>query len=124
MVRVLASDVPGGYAWPGGAIFVTRGLLQVVSDDELAAAIAHEMGHLLADEGPPGLVALAGQSACREGCESKADAMGCLILRVHGRPTDAMASLLAKVKASPMTEPGVRRAIARRIDILHAHREN
>jgi len=35
------------FAYPGGRIFVTRGLLDVCTDDELAAVIGHEVGHVL-----------------------------------------------------------------------------
>src|SRR5947209_7009762 len=46
-VRVLASNRPCAYAWPDGDIFVTRGLVSLLGEDELAAVLAHEMGHLL-----------------------------------------------------------------------------
>ena len=35
------------FAYPGGRIFVTRGLLDLCDDDELAAVIGHEVGHVL-----------------------------------------------------------------------------
>ena len=35
------------FAFPGGRIFVTRGLLNLCDDDELAAVIGHEIGHVL-----------------------------------------------------------------------------
>ena len=37
------------YGWRGGNLFLTRGLVDVMDDDELAAAVAHELGHLLGD---------------------------------------------------------------------------
>jgi Zn-dependent protease with chaperone function len=44
---VLDSPEANGYALPGGWIFVTAGLLETMdSEDELAAVIAHELGHL------------------------------------------------------------------------------
>ena len=39
----------GAFAWPDGRIRVTRGLIDLLNDEELAAAVAHEIGHLLAD---------------------------------------------------------------------------
>lgn len=117
-VFVLNTQSVGGFAWPDGRIYVTRGLVDLATDDELAAAIAHEMGHLLADRGPPALVALAGRSACDAGCEERADAMGCLLLRVKGRPPASMATLLRKVEASPQTDPRLRPLIERRIKRL------
>jgi hypothetical protein len=45
--RILRTDVENAYTLPGGTIFVTRGLLDGVdSDDELAAVLAHEAGHV------------------------------------------------------------------------------
>lgn len=119
-LSVLNTQFIGGFAWPDGRIYVTRGLVELTSDDELAAAIAHEMGHLLADRGPPTLVALAGQSACDAGCEERADAIGCLLLRVKGRPAAAMITLLRKIAASPETDSNVRPSIERRIERLVA----
>jgi len=44
---ILGSDVANALAAPGGSIFVTRGLLDAIeSDDELAAILAHETGHV------------------------------------------------------------------------------
>ena len=34
------------FAYPGGRIFVTRGLLDMTTDEELAAVIGHEIGHV------------------------------------------------------------------------------
>jgi predicted Zn-dependent protease len=43
---VMEGEEPNAFALPGGAIFVTRGLLdQVESENELAFVIAHELGH-------------------------------------------------------------------------------
>src|SRR6185436_10251398 len=39
--------VPNAFALPGGHIYVSRGLLALVnSEDELAGAVGHEMGHV------------------------------------------------------------------------------
>lgn len=35
------------FAYPGGRIFVTRGLLDATTDDEIAAVLGHEVGHVL-----------------------------------------------------------------------------
>jgi len=45
--RILDTPQSNAYALPGAHIFVTRGLLaNVGSDDELAAILAHEVGHI------------------------------------------------------------------------------
>lgn len=44
------------FAFPGGQIFVTRGLLMLVDADELSAVLAHEIGHVLERHGQKRLV--------------------------------------------------------------------
>ena len=44
---ILATDDVNAYACPGGFIFVTRGVLEMVRDEaELAAVLAHEIAHV------------------------------------------------------------------------------
>ncbi len=46
-VQVLDSSEVNAFAAPGGFIFVTKGLLQLVkSEDELAGVLAHEVAHI------------------------------------------------------------------------------
>ncbi|MCB0325725.1 MAG: M48 family metalloprotease [Bdellovibrionales bacterium] len=50
--QVLDSSEVNAFAAPGGFIFVTRGLLELVADeDELAAVLAHEVAHVVAEDG-------------------------------------------------------------------------
>ena len=47
--HVLRSWVPNGHALPTGEIYLTRGIFGIVdNDDELAAVLAHEIGHVAA----------------------------------------------------------------------------
>lgn len=47
--RVLDVAEPNAFALPGGYVFVTRGMLALTSsEDELAAVLAHEVGHVAA----------------------------------------------------------------------------
>ena len=47
--RVLNSSVPNAFALPGGYVYVTRGLLPLVNnEDELAGVVGHEIGHVAA----------------------------------------------------------------------------
>ena len=49
---ILDSDQPNALAAPGGFIFITRGLLQKISDeDTLAAVLAHEIEHVAREHG-------------------------------------------------------------------------
>lgn len=44
---ILDTDIPNAFAAPGGYIFITRGALKAMnSEAELAAALAHEIGHV------------------------------------------------------------------------------
>lgn len=44
---IVKSDTPNAFALPGGIVLVTRGLLAALgSESELAAIVAHEMGHI------------------------------------------------------------------------------
>jgi predicted Zn-dependent protease len=45
-IDVLDTDTVGAWAYPGGFILLTRGLIDIATtDDELAFVIAHELGH-------------------------------------------------------------------------------
>ncbi|MDH7569482.1 MAG: M48 family metalloprotease, partial [Armatimonadota bacterium] len=45
---IVEMSEPNAVALPGGYIFVTKGLLEFVNDDdELAAILAHEVGHVV-----------------------------------------------------------------------------
>jgi len=49
---VLDTSEPNAFACPGGIIFVTRGLIQMCgNEDELAAVLAHEVGHVANKDG-------------------------------------------------------------------------
>ncbi len=51
-ITILNSPNVNAFALPGGYLYVTRGLLALASDSaELAAVIAHEMGHVTANHG-------------------------------------------------------------------------
>jgi len=51
-ITILNSPNVNAFALPGGYLYVTRGLLALANDSsELAAVIAHEMGHVTAEHG-------------------------------------------------------------------------
>ncbi len=51
-ITILDSPNVNAFALPGGYLYVTRGLLALANDSaELAAVIAHEMGHVTANHG-------------------------------------------------------------------------
>jgi Zn-dependent protease with chaperone function len=108
--RLTRRDEVGAWAWPDGRIEVSRALLQRLDDDELAAALAHELGHLLDRGDLPGAPrALAGEAA---DFERRADGIGCQLLSRRGVPGEAMIRMLGKLAAATSDRDG---ALATRI---------
>jgi hypothetical protein len=95
-------DTLGAWSWPDGRIRVSRTLVDLLDDDALAAALAHEIGHLL-DGGhvADGSSALAGASSGARhdgpGLELRADAVACSLLRARGTPVEALPRMLRTV---------------------------
>jgi Zn-dependent protease with chaperone function len=122
-VRVLANDCPCAYGWPNGNLFVTRGLVDRVTDDELTAALAHEMGHLLAGgnshRGDHGnvVVSLHGVNQNLD-AEQTADAIGVRLLVRQGLSAEPMVSMLRKVAESGTLSDERRAALEDRIALL------
>lgn len=103
-LSVLDTGVVSAFCWPDRQVFVTRGLVERVgdNDDELAAAIAHELGHLI-DGHHVGRSALVGLRGCRQDlidAEGRADELGAQILESRGIDRAAMSRLLTKVIAA------------------------
>jgi len=46
--KVLDDDTDNAFAVPGGYIYIFKGLLERLNDDEIAAILAHEVGHICA----------------------------------------------------------------------------
>jgi hypothetical protein len=87
----------GAWAWPDGRVQVSRVLVDRLDDDELAAALAHELGHLL-DGGNLSSAPLALSGSPRVGdLEDRADRIGCCLLERRGVPCEAMARMLTAV---------------------------
>ena len=48
-IVTMPDDQPNAFALPGGPVYATRSLLDLIqSDDQLAAVLAHEVGHIVA----------------------------------------------------------------------------
>ncbi len=58
--KVIKNKELNAFAVPGGFIYVHSGLMSVVSDDELACVLGHEIGHLAARHGVKRLQAVLG----------------------------------------------------------------
>lgn len=106
-VGLASRDGLGAWSWPDGRIRVSRALVDVLDDDELRAALAHEVGHLLDAGHVAGEAsALAGSSDGTRrdpsGIEARADALACGLLRARGAPIEALPRMLRTV-ASHLT---------------------
>jgi predicted Zn-dependent protease len=116
--HVLRNTGITAYSWPTGEVFMTSGLVDRASDDELAAAIAHELGHLVA--GREGKASLRGINAPLE-VEQQADAIGCELLQASGRSPKSLVSMLQKVCAAAPNRKCLRE-IQQRIAVIEARR--
>lgn len=87
----------GAWSWRSGRIRLTRGLVDLVDDDQLAAALAHEAGHLEGDGRHDG----AGlQDTTDAAVEARADRLGCRRLAARGIAPRAMIRLLEALDAA------------------------
>lgn len=95
--RVELSRRPGLGAWAhrAGRVEVTPALVDLLDDDELAAVVAHELGHLVAGGHVRGVAGLAGEGDVAG--EERADAIGCRLLAASGRPPAALPRMLRRL---------------------------
>jgi Zn-dependent protease with chaperone function len=122
-VHVLNCNAVGAYGWPDGAVFVTRGLVDLLDQQELAAAIAHEAGHLLDGGHVRSVVSLRGCTDDPD-AEVRADAIGVRLLEHGGIARHEMVSMLQKVCASTDAPSLCRPAMLRRLAVLSAAYES
>lgn len=99
-VGLAARREVGAWSWPDGRIKLSRALVDMLDDQELAAVIAHELGHLYDGghlSGAP--AALRGDAAAIDP-ETRADRIGCAVLAQAGLSPESMVRMLTKVAAS------------------------
>jgi predicted Zn-dependent protease len=88
-IRVLDDDDAAAFAWARGDLFVTRGLVELLDERELLAAVAHEVGHLVART--------RGDRDPRD--EAVADAIGRELLVRVGVAPEAMTRMLLRLES-------------------------
>ena len=125
-VAVVESESLRAFAWPSGHLLVSCGLARgtMEADDEaLAAALAHECGHLM-DDGHmwqtghrhhPATLAHGSADA-----EARADRLGVQLLIRAGYSAKAMDRLLVRLASDPTLKPAYQRTIRERIASLRA----
>lgn len=115
-VHVLGSRTATAYAWPSGDVFVTAGLVDLLDDDALAAALAHEIGHLL--DGGHIVLPLGLSGAQRGDSEHRADEAGVMLLGGDATARARMIAMLERVAAASSTSPRAADGMRRRIQML------
>lgn len=123
-VRVIDSDEIGAYAWPPSTVYVTLAATQQLPNDELTAAVAHELGHLIDDGHVSPPVMLTGSNRGTNDIEIRADAIGVRLLDRAGHDRAALPRLLSRLTAQPGLSDHARERIHHRIHLLsrgHGH---
>jgi hypothetical protein len=118
-VRVIPDDAPNAFSWPNGAITISQGLVRLLTNDQLAAVIAHELGHItIARTSAPAdkNFALKGTGPADE--ESRADAIAIDLLHHSNLNPDTLPQALCLVRDSPQTSPTIKTFLTRRINRL------
>jgi len=116
-VQVLDADSLGAFGWRDGQIYITRPLIALLDDDELAAVVSHELGHFL-DRGH--LHAVVGLQGCKEDldAETRADLIGMELLRREGIPSDALPHMLERIMRSDQWPVECRELLRHRLESL------
>ena len=132
-VKIIDEDKLNAVSLPGGYIYVYKGLIDKVdNDDELAGVIAHEVGHIAARHAMKRLetsmgyavmqvlAVQSGSPALAQGVQTAylamfvgysqedeflADKLGVKYMRVAGYDPEKMASMLHKLHANEQKEP-------------------
>ena len=131
-IRVIDEDVMNAFSLPGGYIFIYKGLIDKVDDDDqLAGVIAHEVAHVVAKHALKRLQAAYGAMILTGGAiatgnyslaagidltassvifansrddEFEADSLGVKYLRLAGYKTSGMRAMLGKLLANQAKE--------------------
>ena len=116
-LSLLNNNAISAYAWPDGHLYVTRGLMDRMNDDELEAAMAHEIGHLL-DHGNLRTTWSLNNPSDELNTESRADIIGSRLLQQMGLGIDTMIRMLEKVTLDENLSKSSRERLKHRIAIL------
>jgi len=113
--HVLNTTKVVAYSWPTGDVYCSAGLLNVATDVELKAAIAHELGHMLTDAKPGSPQAFGGNGSLT--AEENADCCALALMKGANIPMDSLVTLLTKVSQASHSEQ-LRAGIQARIRLI------
>lgn len=113
-VEVLCASEPAAFSWDDGSVFATNGLLRLLNDDELAAAVAHEVGHVFNNRGGRQVLNLRGRSDAAA-AEFEADAAGMSLIEQASIPPASMTTMLVKVRDAAALNSRCRTGMTQRI---------
>jgi Zn-dependent protease with chaperone function len=123
-LHITTSTEPTAFSWSSGCIYISRGLVDLVDDNELSAVLAHEFGHLL--KAPASHRKLGAAVSSLHGAtssietECRADAVGVELLRNAGVPARSMATMLEKVRLATHRTPSCNSDLSRRVELLRS----
>ena len=117
-VAVLDRDDLSAFSWPGGEMFLSRGLIDSLDDAALSAAIAHEIAHVVHHKHANEVTGLRGNES-RLAEEIQADRLGVQLLQAARIPGDAMAKMLERVLRDGDLPPQVQADLRHRAALLH-----
>jgi len=118
-IAVDPTDRPAAWSWADGTVCVSRGFVDRISDDELTAVVAHELGHLcMARDGASTGVRFGFRGDGSASVEHQADEVGVRLLKACGLSSDSLIRALLVVRDYSQTTPTVKSALDLRINLL------
>ncbi len=115
-VRIVDSRQLGAWSWSDGDVYLTLGLTSHLNNKELAAAIAHELGHLINSKSVVCPYAL-GSAHEQLGIEFAADLTGARVLAAHGIAPQNLVSVIRLLNRRSSNE-SLRKSLQSRIHLL------
>ena len=114
-LAIIDDDRVRAYAWPPCYVLVSRGMMNKMQETEIAAAIAHELGHLIDDRhlDPPAALVGGGHSPNQE---HRADAIGLKLMARAQYNAEGMTSLLDYLLQDETLSVQTRGRIERRLE--------
>lgn len=119
-VRALETRRVGAWCFPDGRIYISRPFACAAGEAELAAAIAHECGHLLIDHHMPAPAGLTHLRFGFDDVEHEADTVGVHLLRTTRYGPEAIPRMLRLVASLHPTAHAERTTLLRRAELLEA----